>query len=94
MTSNKNNEKMISDAIFHGVKMIMKRRSTPLTTTMTQLDRTLKSKINVPSNWPGSPSALRVALNKALNRIRNSGVRVSFSREPGYMRTRLVRFSS
>jgi hypothetical protein len=92
-SKNNNENKQISDAIFHGVKMIMKRRVTPLTTTMTQLNETLMNNMNVPANWPGSASALRVALNKVLNRIRNSGVSVRFSRAPEHMRTRLVRFN-
>lgn len=93
MASNsKTNE--VSNTIFNGVRMMMKRRSTPWVGTMTELNDTLKNRVNsMPGDWPGSASALRVALNKVVNRLRNAGVSVRFTRSTDHTRTRLVEFS-
>lgn len=42
---------------------------------------------------PGSPSALRVVINRVINRIRNRGVSVRFGRTTDHTRTRFVKFS-
>lgn len=42
---------------------------------------------------PGSPSALRVVINRVVNRLRNSGIGVRFVRTTDHTRTRLVRFT-
>lgn len=41
---------------------------------------------------PGSPSALRVVINRVINRLRNRGISVRFIRSTDHGRTRLVRF--
>ena len=64
--------------------------------TMTELDSTLvktfdknRAKIN---NLPGSPSALRVVLNRIANRLRTRGISVKFGRTNDPTRTRFVKF--
>jgi hypothetical protein len=42
---------------------------------------------------PGSPSALRVVINRIANRLRNRGVGVRFGRTTDHARTRYVRFT-
>lgn len=42
---------------------------------------------------PGSPGALRVVINRILNKLRVRGVSVKFTRAPDRTRTRFVRFS-
>jgi hypothetical protein len=42
---------------------------------------------------PGSPSALRVVINRVANRLRNRGIGVKFSRTTDHARTRYVRFT-
>jgi hypothetical protein len=42
---------------------------------------------------PGSPSALRVVVNRIVNRLRSRGISVRFTRTPDHARTRVVRFS-
>ena len=82
----------VSNTIFNGVKSIVKRRATPWVGTMTELDQLLNRVNSTPKNWPGSASALRVALNKVVNRLRNAGVSVRFKRSTDHTRTRLVEF--
>jgi molybdopterin biosynthesis enzyme MoaB len=43
---------------------------------------------------PGSPSALRIVINRIVNRLRNRKVRVKFSRTPDKIRTRYVELIS
>jgi len=87
----------VSDAIVSGVISVVKDHSdSEWVGTMTALNAALVKEMgrkNVPATWPGSPSALRVAINKVVNRIRNKGVSVRFVRTPDHMRTRLVVFS-
>jgi len=66
--------------------------------TMTELDSILarvysrsQTKIN---NLPGSPSALRVVINRIANRLRARGVSVRFGRANDRIRTRFVKFVS
>lgn len=66
--------------------------------TMTELDSLLtkvynrsQTKIN---NLPGSPSALRVVINRIANRLRARGISVRFGRANDRVRTRFVKFAS
>ena len=93
MTFNRK-ENEVSNVLFNGVRMILKRRATPWVGTISELDETLQARVNsMPRNWPGSASALRVTLNKVVNRLRNAGVSVRFTRSTDHTRTRLVKFS-
>lgn len=42
---------------------------------------------------PGSPGALRVVINRIINRLRNRGIGVRFARTTDHARTRYVRFT-
>jgi hypothetical protein len=80
----------VSNTIFSSVRSIVARRTTPWVGTMTELGETIENRVSVPKNWPGSASALRVAFNRVINRLRNAGVSVRFTRSTNHMRTRLV----
>lgn len=85
----------VNEVVLNGILQILDRNSGSWNGTMTQLSSSLvkylgKSSANV---LPGSPSALRVTVNRVVNRLRHRGVSVKFTRTPGYMRTRLVTFS-
>lgn len=86
---------VLSNALLNGVKNIVSRRSTPWVGTMTELNTALVNSLRgkIVSNWPGSPSALRVALNRVVRRIRGEGISVRFNRSTDHARTRLVEFS-
>ena|ERR1700743_2498848 len=88
-----NSESNVHDTIFHGVKTMLKRRSTPWVGTVSQLSQALQKRFGQTKNWPGSASAFRVALNKVLARLRNAGVSIKFTRATDRTRTRLVKFS-
>jgi len=94
MASNVKNVE-VYNAIVKSVSSIVGRRSTPWVGTMSQLNEAIYRSVRgrLPENWPGSPSALRVALNGAINKLRSEGIRVSFSRNNDYNRTRLVEIS-
>jgi hypothetical protein len=66
------------------------------TGTMTSLDKNLRRVMgkSLPENWPGSPSALRVVLNKSINRLRNRKIRVQFERSSDRSRTRIVQITN
>lgn len=93
MTYNSKTNNDVSNTIFSGVKSIVRRRTTPWVGTMTDLGDALENRVNsMPANWPGSASALRVALNRVVNRLRNAGISVRFTRSTDHTRTRLVEF--
>lgn len=80
----------VYSTIFQGVKSVIGNRKSPWIGTMTELGRMLENKVSVSSVLPGSPSALRVALNKVVRRLRDAGISVRFSRDTSHTRTRLV----
>ena len=61
---------------------------TDLSTALTRAAGKSKS-----SNLPGSPSALRVVLNRVINRLRYRKVSVKFARTTDQTRTRYVKFT-
>jgi|SRR5579885_2450889 len=85
----------VENTLVKSVISMLEKRSTPWVGTMTDLNgivmKTVK-KTGVPSSWPRSPSALRVVLNRVVNRIRNQGVSVRFVRSADHERNRLVVF--
>ncbi len=97
MVSNKTNRRVrndVSDVLFTSVKRMLSRRSTPWVGTMTELNSAvLRVQGNNAQEIASSPSALRVTLNKVVNRLRNAGVSVRFLRSTNKARTRLVKFS-
>lgn len=63
--------------------------------TMTELNSNLikAHNKNDVSNLPGSPSALRIVINRIANRLRTRGVSVKFGRTNDRTRTRFVKFT-
>lgn len=95
MASNNRENDQISDSILTGVLTLLNRRTSGTWVgTMSELDNSLVRVLGkkVPQNWPGSPSALRLALNKAVNRLRVRKVAVRFGRSTDHTRTRYVKF--
>jgi len=85
----------VENTLVKSVISMLEKRSTPWVGTMTDLNGIVVRKVGktgVPSSWPRSPSALRVVLNRVVNRIRNAGVSVRFVRSSDHERNRLVVF--
>ena len=81
----------VSDVLFSGVRSVLRRRATPLSVTMTDLEKLTRNRVSsTPKNWPASASAFRVAFNRVVNRLRHAGVSVRFKRANDNVRTRLV----
>lgn len=96
LNSTRNNTRgSVSNTLINGVSLIVNRRSTPWVGTMTELNTALMNVLRnkVPANWPGSPSALRLLLNRVIRRVRGNGISVHFNRSSDHSRTRLVEFS-
>lgn len=96
MAYNNRENNQISDSILTGVLALLNRRTSgEWVGTMSELDNSLVRVLGkkVPENWPASPSALRVALNKTVNRLRVRKVAVRFSRASDHTRTRYVKLA-
>ena len=94
--SKKNPLRMTSDEIvFRGIKTIVREKKS-WSGTMTLLANSIR-KVNFTveerSVMPKSPSALRVVVNKVVNRLRHRGISVKFGRTTDHTRTRFVRFA-
>ena len=63
-----------------------------MTNLRTALNRVLSRKQR--TLLPGSPGALRVVINRVVNRLRNRGIGVRFGRTTDHARTRYVKFTS
>jgi hypothetical protein len=89
----------VEDVVFNGVMSVLRnrgvRKGRSWTCTMTDLSFALVSQLSRTelSVLPGSPSALRVVLNRVVNRLRNRSVSVKFGRTTDHSRTRFVRFA-
>jgi len=92
------NSKTISvdDLVLQGIVNTLEDSDFSWSGTMTELSSELgrsfnrnKSKRSV---LPGSPSALRVVINRITNRLRSRGISVRFKRSPDHTRTRFVTF--
>jgi hypothetical protein len=102
MTSNSktNNRKNtatnnINEMVFRGIVSVMERQAEgiwmgTISNLATALNRVLSKKQR--TNLPGSPAALRVVINRVVNRIRNRGIGVRFGRTTDHSRTRFVKF--
>ena len=85
-----------SEVIFRGIISMMEGQSgSKWTGTMTNLTSALNRVLSRRQRTllPGSPSALRVVINKVVNRLRNRGIGVRFGRTTDHARTRFVRFT-
>lgn len=97
MASNRGNNTEIenTEILFTSVLRLISRRATPWVGTMTELDSAIRRiQRNNSLVIASSPSALRIVLNRVINRLRNAGVSVRFSRSPDKARNRLVKFST
>lgn len=87
----------VESVVFNGVMSVVSgvRKGRSWTGTMTDLQSALVSELSrkESSVLPGSPSALRVVLNRVVNRLRNRSVSVKFGRTTDHTRTRYVRFA-
>jgi hypothetical protein len=86
----------IDDVVFGSVLSFLDRQNVRTWTgTMTDLSTGLVrvSGKKISSVLPGSPSALRVVLNRVVNRLRNRKIGVRFGRTTDHTRTRYVRFT-
>lgn len=93
----KYNSKTVSvdDLVLNGVLEVLSTEDSSWTGTMTDLNSRLVKVLGKPlaKQLPGSPSALRVVLNRVVNRLRNRKVSVKFNRSNDHVRTRYVRFT-
>lgn len=92
MTSN--TETNVNDLVLNGVLNVVANHES-WTGTMTQLGVAIRKSTDrrYRNMLPGSPSALRVVLNRVLNRLRTRKVRATFGRTPDHARTRYVEFT-
>ena len=80
-------------------ELVFTKLNTILTSNWTGTMTNLMSAIKKVSNrrernmLPGSPSALRLVINRVVNRLRNRGIGVRFGRTTDHTRTRFVKFS-
>lgn len=86
----------INDIVLNGVLMVLDRNNVgSWSGTMTELQTALVRALGKKHSavLPGSPGALRVVLNRVVNRLRTRSVTVRFTRTPDHARTRIVQFS-
>jgi hypothetical protein len=83
----------VDDIVFRSVSTIVERQDTWMG-TMTELSSAINRVASKRQRTilPGSPGALRIVINRVVNRLRNRGISVRFIRTPDHGRTRLVRF--
>ena len=87
---------MTDETVMNGIiSIIDKTNKQTWTGTMTELSMALNKSLSRDqiAVLPGSPSALRVAVNRVVNRLRNRKVSIKFTRTNDRARTRFVRFS-
>ena len=83
------------ELVFRGIKTIVNEKRS-WTGTMTSLSiaiRKNKLTANEKRVMPKGPAALRVIVNRVVNRLRSRGVSVQFGRTTDHMRTRFVKFA-
>jgi len=86
----------VDDVVLNSVlEVLRKHGSRTWTGTMTELSTALTKVVGKRQSdvLPGSPSALRVVLNRVVNRLRTRKVSVKFARTNDHMRTRYVKFT-
>ena len=85
-----------NEVVLRGIKSVVNKQSGGVWTgTMTKLTNALTRVLSKGqrSFLPGSPSALRVVVNKVVPRLRNQGISVRFGRTTDHKRTRFVKFA-
>lgn len=84
----------VDDVVFGSIKTLVGRQRvfvgtmTDLSSALTKILGRKRSEV-----LPGSPGALRVVVNRVVNRLRNRSISVKFTRTTDHSRTRLVRFA-
>lgn len=93
LNSKKNHLETVNEVVFNGVMKVVNKAG--WTGTMTKLTTALNKVLSKGQKvlLPRSPGALRVVLNRIVNRLRNRKVSVKFARTPDHARTRYVKFS-
>jgi hypothetical protein len=84
----------VDEIVVRGITTVVSVGNT-WTGSMTDLSAALRrvSSKHQRTVLPGSPAALRVVINRVVNRLRNRGVSIRFGRTTDHARTRFVRFS-
>lgn len=84
----------VDDVVVNGIMESVNSIKNAPNMTMTQLGNVIRK--NVASSYknilPGSPSALRVVINRVTNRLRSRGISIKFIRSSDSNRTRYVTF--
>lgn len=86
----------VDNIIFRGITSVVERQSKEIWVgTMSELSTALTRVLSRKQRTllPGSPGALRVVINRVVNRIRNRGIGVRFGRTTDHARTRFVKFT-
>lgn len=85
----------VDDTVLNSVLTVVENHNARVWTgTMTDLKSALGRVLGKRrSILPGSPGALRVVINRVVNRLRNRKISVRFLRTTDHARTRLVRFA-
>jgi hypothetical protein len=86
----------VEEIVLRGITSVMERQTETvwvgtMTSLMTALNRVLSKRQRTMT--PNSPSALRMVINRVVNRLRNRGIGVRFGRSTDHTRTRYVRFA-
>lgn len=80
------------DAVVYGVMEVLNQDGNEWSGTMTDLNSRLSEVLDdeYAEMLPRSPSALRVVLNRVINRLRCRSIKMSFNRTSDRTRTRYV----
>lgn len=95
-TTRKNTTESVDNMVLNGIVSVLEKGESKVWLgTMTELNTSLVKALGrkQAKGLPGSPSALRLVVNRVLNRLRYRGVSVKFGRTTDSSRTRFVRFT-
>jgi uncharacterized protein len=86
----------VDDVVFRGIATVVDQEVESawvgtMSNLTSALNRVLSKKQR--TTLPRSPGALRIVINRVVNRLRNRGIGVKFGRTSDHMRTRFVRFA-
>lgn len=96
MTSNSKINGSIEEMVFLGITSVLNKHNKSIWTgTMTNLLNSVNREFNKNQKTisPKSPAALRIIINRIVNRLRNRGIGVKFGRTSDHSRTRFVKFT-
>jgi hypothetical protein len=86
----------VEEVVLRGIISVIERQAEDvwvgtMTNLTTALNRVLSKRQR--TVLPNSPSALKLVINRVVNRLRNRGIGVRFGRTTDHTRTRFVRFT-